>query len=198
MVKVAIFGASGDLGAELMSEGRRRLLEIQGFARNPLQDNISPIQDFKDSIKFDKYIFTFGSFEVLPFCESSDDNLRIAFEDNVISVASFIRRILISRQNDVSQGASLDFFVLGSTSSYDGFADTAHYCAAKFALRGLIDSLNKEYATKNVRFCLFSTGTMKSRMANKINNQDEKTFLDPKNIAVQLLIHFEIEPPTGN
>ena len=169
-----------------MNVGRKRLVEVQGFARKPMQDDVAPIEDFRDSVKFDKYIFTFGSFEVLSFCESNDENLRKAFENNVISVAGIIRRILISRQKDIEQGASLDFFIMGSTSSYEGFANTTHYCAAKFALRGLIESLNAEYADKNVRFCLFSTGTMKSRMAKKLTNQDEKTFLNPKNIAVQL------------
>lgn len=186
MVKVAIFGASGDFGMELMNEGRRRLVELQGFARNPIQDDVAPIQEFRESKNFDKYIFTFGSFEVKPFCESNDKNLRISFEDNVISVAVLIRRILISRQTEIEQGANFDFFIMGSTSSYEGFANTSHYCAAKFALRGLVKSLNAEYANKNVRFCLFSTGTMHSRMAKKLNSQDEKTFLDAKDIAVQL------------
>jgi short-subunit dehydrogenase len=186
MVRVAIFGASGDFGIALANEGRKRLVEMKCFARNPIQNHSESVQEFNDTEKFDKYIFTFGSFEVLPFCESNDTNLREALEDNLISIASIIRKILISRRNEISQGIRLDFFVMGSTSAYEGFANTTHYCAAKFALRGLLEALNKEYATNQVRFCLFSTGTMRSKMAKKLPKQDEKTFLDPKKIAVQL------------
>jgi short-subunit dehydrogenase len=186
MVKVAIFGASGDLGSALLREGRSRSLEIKGFSRNPKQVEVSNIQDFYDGEKFDKYIITFGSFEVTPFVESNDVKLEIALEDNFLSVARMIRRILTTRKDEITEGAKIDFFVVGSTSSYKGFANTAHYCAAKFALRGLLESLNEEYASKNVRFCLFSMGTMKSKMAEKILNQDESTFLSAGGVARRL------------
>jgi short-subunit dehydrogenase len=195
MVSIAILGASGDLGTALMEEGNSRAANIKAYSRTPKGESVNPIQDFDSSENFDHYIITNGSFEVSPFYQSNDENLQIALEDNLISVASLIRKVLISRNKEIENGIRIDFFVIGSTSSYKGFANTAHYCAAKFALKGLLESLNEEYSNKNVRFCLFSLGTMRSRMAKKVMNQDESTFLDPTYVAKKIydLIYSEGE-----
>lgn len=195
MVTVAILGASGDLGSALMQEGKARSIRVRGFSRSPRQKEESSIELLQDSEKFDKYVITFGSFEVLPFAESDDEKLSLALEDNLFSVARIIRRILIARKTDIIKGAKMDFFVIGSTSSYKGFANTSHYCAAKFALRGLLESLNEEYSKSNVRFCLYSPGTIKSKMSNKILNQDESTFLSSSGVARRIfdLIEYEDE-----
>lgn len=193
MVTVAILGSSGDLGSALMQEGKARSINIRGFTRIPRREEEFPIELLEDFEKFDKYVITFGSFEVLPFDESDDEKLSATLEDNLISVARVIRRILIDRKSEIMKGTKIDFFVIGSTSSYKGFANTSHYCAAKFALRGLLESLNEEYSRHNVRFCLYSPGTIKSKMSNKIVNQDESTFLSSSGVARRIFDLIESE-----
>lgn len=193
MVTVAILGASGDLGSALMQEGKARSIRTRGFSRNPRREEESSIEFLQYSEKFDKYVITFGSFEVLPFIESDDENFISSLEDNLVSIARILRRILIARKAEITEGAKIDFFVIGSTSSYKGFANTSHYCAAKFALRGLLESLNEEYSKSNVRFCLYSPGTIKSKMSNKILKQDESTFLSSSGVARRIFDLIESE-----
>tara|TARA_R110001583_G_scaffold88338_1_gene229230 strand:+ start:115 stop:834 length:720 start_codon:yes stop_codon:yes gene_type:complete len=72
---------------------------------------------------------------------------------------------------------------IGSSSSYDGFANTSAYCSSKHGLLGFSRSLSSEFKDKNIRtFCL-SPGSVKTKMGKQIQNQDFETFIDPEEIA---------------
>ena len=80
-----------------------------------------------------------------------------------------------------------DFVFIGSTSAYEGFANTVPYSSAKFALRGLVSALNSEYKNSQRRFFLASMGTMQSKMGKKLTEQDFSTFLMPNRVAIRIL-----------
>ena len=84
---------------------------------------------------------------------------------------------------------------IGSSSAYDGFANTSLYCSSKHALLGFSRSLNKELKQYNIRtYCISPSGT-KTDMGRSIPGQDFDTFLDPKEIAkyVAFVISFNNE-----
>lgn len=72
---------------------------------------------------------------------------------------------------------------IGSSSSYAGFKDTSIYCSTKHALLGFSRSLHDELKSFNVRVLSVSPGTVNTKMAKKIKNQNKKTFIEPKNVA---------------
>jgi len=72
---------------------------------------------------------------------------------------------------------------IGSSSAYEGFEETAIYCASKHAILGLSRSLQKELKNHNIRTFCISPGSIKTKMGRKVRGQNFKTFIDPKEIA---------------
>ena len=61
-----------------------------------------------------------------------------------------------------------NIMMLGSTSAYEGFSGSSDYVAAKHGLLGFVRALNKEYEQTNVKFILFSPGTIENKMGSKV------------------------------
>lgn len=72
---------------------------------------------------------------------------------------------------------------IGSSSAYEGFADTGLYCASKHALLGLTRSIYKELKPHNIRCYFVAPGSMKTPMGKKVPRQDYNTFMDPAEVA---------------
>ena len=183
---IALFGASGDLGQALIPELSKRGKAFDAFSRKPRSECEISLLEFRSNKKYSKYVFTFGKFWVQEFALTEDEVARDILESNFFLITNFLREILYNRRHDISRGKKIDFYVIGSTSAFQGFKNTSLYCASKFALRGLIQSLNDEYSHTNTRFCLYSFGTMKSKMGSKLVEQDASTFLKPSEIASDL------------
>jgi short-subunit dehydrogenase len=185
MVKIAVFGSNGDLGKGVIETCRKRGLAVKGFERNPKDNRNNRISEFNPSEEFDCYIFSIGKFDPKPFINMSQLEIREEVESNFILPIELANQIL-RNQND--NGKRKDLIFIGSTSAYEGFANTSVYCASKFALRGFVESLNKEYKESDIRFYLISMGTMNSRMGEKLAlNQDRTTFLNLTEIAEKIV-----------
>jgi NAD(P)-dependent dehydrogenase (short-subunit alcohol dehydrogenase family) len=87
-----------------------------------------------------------------------------------------------------------NIMILGSSSAYSGYADSSVYCAAKHGLVGYIRSLNDEYSHSNIRFILFSTGTIDNEMGKKVKTNGK--LLKPDEIAT-LIYENLIETSTS-
>ncbi|MCB1554175.1 MAG: SDR family oxidoreductase [Xanthomonadales bacterium] len=91
-----------------------------------------------------------GSFGL--FAEQPAELAARLMQINALAPLELTRLLLpqLLRQHDATVVA------VGSTFCNIGFAGHAAYCASKFALRGLFESLAREYADGSVRFCLLS------------------------------------------
>jgi NAD(P)-dependent dehydrogenase (short-subunit alcohol dehydrogenase family) len=125
-----------------------------------------------------------GKFTVKPFIEFSEKEIEEEFEANTILPIKLVLNVL---KACVANDRRQDFVFIGSTSAYEGFANTVPYSSAKFALRGLVSALNSEYKLSPRRFFLASMGTMQSKMGKKLTEQDYSTFLIPKRVAIRIL-----------
>ena len=132
----------------------------------------------------DAYVFPQGVFLRKPFTECTAEDL-----DEVIDVGltRVVERLHDCLSIKVDKTRRVDYALIGSTSSYQGFANSAAYCATKFALRGLVQSLNAEYVDTNTRFWLFSMGTMDTAMGRQLTDQDASTFLSPDDVAERIV-----------
>jgi len=79
-----------------------------------------------------------------------------------------------------------DIIIIGSESALQGAQQGAVYCATKFALRGLAQSLRKDCSTSNIRVMLVNPGPVESDFFDELNfqPQDGAEFaIDPANVA---------------
>ena len=79
-----------------------------------------------------------------------------------------------------------DIYILGSTAAYDLGPNVSVYAASKFALKGFVTSINKEYSNSDTRFTLISFGTVNNEMGLKVPNQVPSTLLDSSQIGEQI------------
>lgn len=131
----------------------------------------------------DVYVFPQGIWHNAPFTESTPDQIESVIDVGLTKVATRLHDCL---RHDVSDERR-DYCLVGSTSSYQGFANTAAYCAAKSGLVGLTRALNEEYKDTQRRFHLFSMGTMDTPMGRQLTDQDPTTFLSPDDVAERIV-----------
>ena len=84
---------------------------------------------------------------------------------------------------------------IGSSSSYNGFKETAIYCTSKHAILGLSRSVYDELRIHNIRTFTISPGSIKTKMGRKVKNQNYQTFIQPEEIAKFLvdIISYDTE-----
>lgn len=173
-MKVVVFGQNGGLARSVQDAFAYANWSVRAVGRfDP-----TPMQ------RADAYVFTQGVFLRKPFIECSAEEL-----DEVIDVGltRVVERLHDCLSIKVDKTRRVDYVLIGSTSSYQGFANSAAYCATKFALRGLVQSLNAEYVDTNTRFWLFSMGTMDTAMGRQLTDQDAFTFLSPDDVGERIV-----------
>ena len=119
-----------------------------------------------------------------PLAGTTDDEIDAVIGVGLTEIAKCLRNLL-SIPAPLDQ--RIDYCLIGSTSAYAGFKDTALYCAAKHGLVGLVRALNDEYAATGRRFWLFSMGTMDTGMGRLLTDQDPTSFLPPQAVAERIV-----------
>lgn len=76
---------------------------------------------------------------------------------------------------------------VGSSSSYTGFKGGSLYCMTKHAILGMSRALHEEFKEYNIQVSCVSPSSMKSEMAKISVDQDFNTFLEPKDVAEQIV-----------
>ncbi|MBT8519990.1 SDR family NAD(P)-dependent oxidoreductase [Polynucleobacter paneuropaeus] len=199
MVKRAlIYGGSGDLASrfasQLITSGVQVDVVFRGDAiddeRVKKYNNVyiekSGYSNFEPSVHYDIIFFPQGIFEPMPFVETNAEVLKNEFQVGLLDIMTLTRKHLDLMKNSIDTGRRVDFAYIGSTSAYAGFKNTAIYCAVKHGLLGFVRAMNDEYSQTNIRFWLFSMGSMKNQMGSKLKNQDFNTFLDPDEVAKRI------------
>lgn len=205
-----VTGGSGGLGAEickqLASEGCSR---IKVVAKNP-DKYVSFREEFKKQfpdvemdheivdlyrdkpgflyflrrqLKFDLLFNCAGVFKIKGLMESSTEDYYELFDVNVLAPFLLSQRVgHFMKENGWGRIVNI-----GSSSSYNGSAETGLYCASKHALLGLSRSFYEELKPHNVRVYTVSPGSIQTEMGKSDDRQDYSTFLNPEEIAKYII-----------
>ncbi len=96
------------------------------------------------------------------------------------------------------QQGGKDIVILGSESSLQGAKQGAVYCASKFALRGLAQSLRADCSNSDIRVILLNPGPVNSDFFDELGFQPEHGAdyaIDPADVA-QAVVHALAQPRT--
>ncbi len=138
------------------------------------------------NFKYLDYLFNVaGIFEPRKINDENNQNINKMFQINVITPI-YLSKIFSNQMKKRKFGRIVN---IGSSSSYAGYKNTSIYCATKHALLGFSRSLHDELKLFNVRVLCISPGTVNTKMAKKIKNQNNQTFIEPKNVA-KIIMHL--------
>lgn len=180
----AITGASGSVSQSFLKLiAHDKDFEISAFSRNgmdfiPSNVKFTRVSNY-DSIafenqKFDGLLMTQGFFEFKDFVKFSTEEIMESLQANLISqimtVRNYLQTCAANKPNKI--------ILFGSTNAYDSGKGTVLYGVAKSALLTFVRAMNNEYKDTEIKFTLFSTGTINNPMGHKVPNQDISSLLD--------------------
>jgi NADP-dependent 3-hydroxy acid dehydrogenase YdfG len=158
------------IGHEICVYGRQHTIapEIETHYRKLDQYRFINFDSRANTLLVTNGSFIFNQFEKLKTSEI--DQL---IESNFGVVANIVQRFLQQTVSDIRR----DVIVLGSTAAYDLGPLASVYGASKLALKGLLTSLNKEYAKTDTRFSYISFSTVDNSMGKLVPDQIQETLL---------------------
>ena len=181
MSRALIYGASGGLAKAIAAAFQGRDWTVDEVTRDPA---LPAYSEHRPEGLHDAYVFPQAVFLKKPLAETSDAEIDAVIGVGLTEIAKCLRTVLAI---PAAADRRIDYCIIGSTSAYAGFKDTALYCAAKHGLVGLVRALNDEYAATGRRFWLFSMGTMDTDMGRLLVDQDPSSFLPPKMVAERIV-----------
>ena len=215
-----ITGASGGLGKEIAKSFAKIDVNLFLVGRNirKIEDAKSEIEsisknirisyepaDLRDKNEINKVIKKvrkeFGTIDILVNCaaefyrepieETSVEDYESCMNLNVKAPFLLCREF----SQDMSKKEWGRIINIASSSAYSGFKDGSIYCTSKHALLGLSRVLHNELKERNVRTFCISPGSMKTKMAKVLTEQDYTTFMDPKEVSEFIIsvISFDSE-----
>ena len=154
---------------------------------NDLKNITYNVKDRMGSI--DILINNAGIFPVKFLKDTSIDEYQQCFDINVRAPIFFIKEFA----KGMVKKKKGDIVNIISSSAYNGFKKTSIYCASKHALLGFSRSMFQELKDENIRVFSVSPGSIKTNIGRKVENQNYKTFLDPKEISRFVVELIKIE-----
>jgi len=124
-----------------------------------------------------------------PFLEVTEDEWKESAQTNIVAAAAFAREAILAFQqlqpNEV--GARGNLIITSATAAWRGNLTTSAFAAGKHGLKGLAQSLNKEFGKQNIHVShaiidgSILTNRSRGRGDEYVNNPDVR--LDPDSIA---------------
>ena len=127
----------------------------------------------------DVLIHAAGVFPIKPLMETSPCEYEAIMSVNVTSAFN-LAKLFAPQMRENNWGRIVN---IGSSSAYNGSAETGAYCVSKHALLGLSRSLFLELKSDNVRVYSISPGSMQTAMGESDTRQDFSTFVTPEEVA---------------
>ncbi len=131
----------------------------------------------------------FGSIE-----EMSVNRITRLINVNLVSLLLICRRIIPV----LKKQSSGDVVFIGSDAGLQGAKRGSLYCASKFAVRGLAQSLRQECATSGVRVTLVNPGMVATRFYQQLDfthGDEEENYIRANDLAVMIIGLLEL--PNG-
>lgn len=190
-----VTGASSGIGLATANALLEQGFEVTGLARNSakMSDNsfqaiacdlsdldalptrLAEMQASFDLLVLNAGVGRFGGIEQFSY-RQIQQLVNTNLVSNLFLVKHFLPRMRASGGGDI--------VLIGSESALQGAKQGSVYCATKFALRGLAQSLRADCATANIRVSLVNPGPV------------ESNFFDDLEFAPQNGDEFIIEPAT--
>ena len=189
-MRALVYGASGGLAQSLITALAGRDWGVAAVTRADAPAHIGahrvdgPYSDYQPQAAPDAVFLPQALFLRKPLVQMTDAEIETSLMVGLTDIIRTVRNLLAT---DTDGHKRTDYVLIGSTSAYAGFANTAVYCAVKHGLLGLVRALNDEYAGTAKRFWLFSMGTMDTDMGRTLTEQDETSFLDPDAVAERIV-----------
>jgi NAD(P)-dependent dehydrogenase (short-subunit alcohol dehydrogenase family) len=107
-----------------------------------------------------------GVFDACPLVEMESKVFRDHLDTNVLGAFHLFKHL-----DDMLIEGETHFITLLSVASQKGFPNVSAYCASKFALKGLVDSVKEEWKTKKVRFTNLFPGPIDTPMWDEVMDE---------------------------
>lgn len=138
------------------------------------------------------YVHNASAFLMRPFLETEIEHVERLWRISCLGAAAGAHQVL---PDMVAAGSGALLFT-GATASLRGSASFAGFASAKFALRGLAQSLAREFGPKGVHVAHFVIdGIIRGPMSER-TGKDQAMTLDPVDIAAAYMSVLD-QPPTA-
>ncbi len=191
-----VAGAGGGLGVALLRRFEAGGMQAVGLARSPAKDSGQDIQacDLTDAVEARHRIANImqaygppkivvhntSDLVVQPFLDIDLADFEASWRAMVLTVAVLARSVLPHMIKD-GGGA---FIVSGATASLRGGARFAAFASAKFALRGLTQSLAREFQPHGIHVAhVILDGIIDSQRSRARHKIDPDKMMHPADIA---------------
>lgn len=157
--------------------GRGRVIPVVGDVTDPaVRQRILAAAGEVRGGEIDLLVNNAGIGAIGPFAEATSERLRHLFEVNFFAPAELIRLLVPS----LRRGRAAVICNISSVLGHRAVPDKSEYCASKFALHGLSDSLRAELAPDGIQVTLVSPSTTRSEFFDSLvetdADQDSKSF----------------------
>lgn len=145
--------------------GNGTLLTISGDVTNPdLRDEVARAAASLRDGQVDLLVNNAGIGAIGAFAQASPERLRRIMEVNFFAPAELIRTLL----PNLRQGRAPVICNIGSVLGHRAVPNKSEYCASKFALHGLSDSLRAELAADGIQVTIVSPSTTNSEFFDSL------------------------------
>lgn len=211
--KILITGASSGIGRAIAEQLLARGDSVLGLSRQPEKfgqhDNyLAEKCDFADLDTLPEQLKVLskqhGDIDAIVCCagrgmfgcleEFSYPQIRELMDLNFTSQAYVLRAFLPK----LKQRGSGRVVIMGSEAALQGAQKGSLYCASKFALRGLAQSLREECARSGVSISIVNPGMVKTEFFDQLNfgpGENEANFLVPEDVADAVLSILDARLP---
>lgn len=152
-------------------------LEMDLSELNSLPTKLSKVQQTPRVLVLNAGYGQFGGVE-----QFSHSQIRRMIDTNLVSHLFLIKAFLAKMKQ---QGVG-DIVLIGSESALHGAKAGAIYCATKFALRGLAQSLKADCSSANIRVILVNPGPVDSDFFDDLNFEPkggDEFYISPDSVA---------------
>lgn len=162
--------ATDQLITELRSESlilKKYLLDVSDLT------SVLQFSRFVDEVfqSIHTIVYATGIVKDQSFITMSDENFQEVISVNLLGCFRVLKELFVSL--DFKEGASI--VAVSSTAGIRSEAGQSNYTASKAGMIGMIGSLAREYATKNVRFNVVAPGFIQTAMVDLGNNKIQKS-----------------------
>lgn len=145
--------------------GKGTLLAISGDVTDPgLRDEVARAAASLRDGQVDLLVNNAGIGAIGAFAQASPERLRRIMEVNFFAPAELIRTLL----PNLRQGRAPVICNIGSVLGHRAVPNKSEYCASKFALHGLSDSLRAELAADGIQVTIVSPSTTNSEFFDSL------------------------------
>ncbi|MFQ5675849.1 MAG: SDR family oxidoreductase [bacterium] len=215
MRTLIVTGASSGIGLETTKKLLDRGYRVIGIARDPTRamidaSNFIPIELDLANLSilpqaFSKLNRDYPDISGLIACagrgrfgaieEFSYEQIKALFDLNFMSACFLVKALMPS----LKKFERSDIIFIGSEAALAGGKQGAIYCATKFALRGLAQSLRKECAKSAVRVTLINPGMVKTSFFDSLSFEPgaaDDNYIEADNVAETIFVALEMRPAT--